>query len=129
MDNVLYYFTPEEILHVERVGTASPTGERRALTGESETMPTPSDSIPQPPRVVNPDGWDTAAQNPVEGVKNAPMEGAGLNPVSAKMEESLSTGKNNFIAKTASDIVTFAKRALQKKGGAERRCRMPPWNL
>lgn len=66
-------------------------------------------------------GVDTpSTRNPVEGVKNAPTEGAGLNPVSAKMEESLSTGKNNFIAKTASDIVTFAKRALQKKGGAER---------
>lgn len=76
-DNVLYYFSPEEILTIERVGTtpptygrrasilhsedgptlgvgtASPTGERRALTMGSEGMPTLGISIPQTPPQVN----------------------------------------------------------------------------
>ena len=76
-DNVLYYFSPEEILTIERVGTtpptygrrasilhsedgptlgvgtASPTGERRALTMGSEGMPTLGISIPQTSPQVN----------------------------------------------------------------------------
>lgn len=30
-DNVLYYFTPEEIVSIEKVDTSSPTVQRRAL--------------------------------------------------------------------------------------------------
>ena len=39
-DNVLYYFTPEEVVSIKRVDTAPPTGERRALTGASEGVST-----------------------------------------------------------------------------------------
>ena len=44
-DNVLYYFTPEEVVSIKKVGTAPPTGERRALTGASEGVPTSSAPI------------------------------------------------------------------------------------
>ena len=44
-DNVLYYFTPEEVVSIKRVDTAPPTGERRALTGASEGVSTSSASI------------------------------------------------------------------------------------
>ncbi len=44
----------------------------------------------------------------------------GLTPISPKMRESLSTGKNNIIAQTLGDIVSFANQALEKKGGPER---------
>ena len=53
VDNVLYYFTPEEIITIERVGTESPTDERRALIGGSEIMPTLNPSIPQTAQDVN----------------------------------------------------------------------------
>ena len=39
-DNVLYYFTPEEVVSIKKVDTAPPTGERRALTGVSEGVST-----------------------------------------------------------------------------------------
>ena len=39
-DNVLYYFTPEEVVSIKKVDTAPPTGERRALTGASEGVST-----------------------------------------------------------------------------------------
>ena len=39
-DNVLYYFTPEEVVAIKKVDTAPPTGERRALTGASEGVST-----------------------------------------------------------------------------------------
>ncbi len=54
----------------------------------------------------------------LEGQKNSAPEG--LVPVSEKMQQSLSTGKNNFIARTAADIVSFVKKILQKRGGPER---------
>lgn len=41
-------------------------------------------------------------------------------PLSEHEAENLSTGKNNIIAKTFSDIVTFVKNARAKKGGSER---------
>ncbi len=44
-DNVLYYFTPEEVVSIKRVDTAPPTGERRALTGASEGVSTSSAPI------------------------------------------------------------------------------------
>lgn len=57
-----------------------------------------------------------------EEKKNAPGSGAEnwLVPISETMRQSLSTGKNNIIARTAEDIVSFVKSALQKKGGSER---------
>ena len=86
-DNVLYYFSPEEILTIERVGTtpptygrrasilhsedgptlgvgtASPTGERRALTMGSEGMPTLGISIPQTPPASQPADRHTRREN------------------------------------------------------------------
>ena len=44
-DNVLYYFTPEEVVTIKKVDTTPPTGERRALTGASEGVPTSSAPI------------------------------------------------------------------------------------
>lgn len=45
----------KETLTIEGVGTRSPTDERRALTGESETMPTPETSIPKTAQGVKPE--------------------------------------------------------------------------
>lgn len=65
-----------------------------------------------------------AIQNPAEGAKNAPVEGArneaGLVAISEREQAQLSTGKRNLIAGTVKDIVDFAKSALAKKGGQER---------
>lgn len=44
----------------------------------------------------------------------------GLIPMTEQAAASLSTGKNNVIARTISDIVYFAKNARAKKGGGER---------
>ena len=60
-DNVLYYFTPEEILTIEKVGTTPPTGERRALTVGSEGAPTSGSIIPQPGSGVNLRGSESGA--------------------------------------------------------------------
>ena len=54
--------------------------------------------------------------------KNAPTReaGTGLVPLTEQDEVRLSTGKNNIIARTFQDIVSFVKRARSKKGGPER---------
>lgn len=54
-DNILYYFTPEEIVTIEKVGTNPPTGERRALTVGSEGVPTSDASISKSIGKVNPE--------------------------------------------------------------------------
>lgn len=54
-ENVLYYFTPEEIVTIEKVGTNPPTGERRALTVGSEGVPTSDASISKSIGKVNPE--------------------------------------------------------------------------
>ena len=59
-DNVLYYFTPEELLTIKKVDTASPTGERRALTVSSENRSTSKATVPQAkPEVKAEDGSHT----------------------------------------------------------------------
>ncbi len=45
-DNVLYYYSPEEILTIEKVGPKTPTVERRALNMSSELKPTSDTIIP-----------------------------------------------------------------------------------
>lgn len=46
--------------------------------------------------------------------------GTGLVPLTEQAATNLSTGKNNIVAKTISDIISFVKRARAKKGGTER---------
>ena len=45
-DNVLYYYSPEEIVKIEKVGSKAPTVERRALNMNSELEPTSDPIIP-----------------------------------------------------------------------------------
>ena len=44
----------------------------------------------------------------------------GLIPLTKQAADRLSTGKNNIIAKKTSDIISFVRNALRKKGGPER---------
>lgn len=46
--------------------------------------------------------------------------GKGLIPLTEQEAANLSTGKNNIVARTFQDIVSFVKRAKEKKGGSER---------
>lgn len=46
--------------------------------------------------------------------------GTGLVPLTEQAAANLSTGKNNVVARTINDIVSFVKNARSKKGGAER---------
>lgn len=54
--------------------------------------------------------------------KTAPTReaGTGLIPLTEHVAENLSTGKNNIIARTFQDVVSFVKRARSQKGGPER---------
>ena len=67
---------------------------------------------------------DAAAQSAarLQTQKTAPTgrAGTGLVPLTEQDEVRLSTGKNNIIARTFQDIVSFVKRARSKKGGSER---------
>ena len=45
---------------------------------------------------------------------------SGLIPITEENAASLSSGKNNIIARKASDIISFVQNALRKKGGPER---------
>ena len=51
---------------------------------------------------------------------SAEETGTGLIPLTEQNIANLSTGKNNIVARTYNDIVSFVKNALSKKGGAER---------
>lgn len=121
-DNVLYYFTPEEILGIKKVDTQPPTGERHALTVGSEGTPTSKNRIPQTPGVVNHESggvrgvgevtMDTpTTQNPVEGMKKAPVEGAGGN---VRLTE---TDTAEYMATGKKKSVRDAKAAEVERGG------------
>ena len=45
---------------------------------------------------------------------------SGLVPITDREAVSLSTGRNNIIARKASDIINFVRNAIQKRGGPER---------
>lgn len=53
VDNVLYYYSPEELLTIKKVGSETPTVERRALNMNSELEPTSDSIIPQAGDGVN----------------------------------------------------------------------------
>ena len=46
--------------------------------------------------------------------------GTGLVPLTEQAAANLATGKNNIVARTINDIVSFVKNARSKKGGSER---------
>lgn len=72
-DNVLYYYTPEELIAIKKVDAGSPTGERRALTISSENRPTFSGpTLPQRPSGVNTQPAQTESVNipETEGLNN-----------------------------------------------------------
>lgn len=65
----------------------------------------------------------TTPQTASEGQNNTASTGEtvnGLVPITDREATSLSTGKNNIIARKASDIINFVRNAIQKKGGPER---------
>lgn len=65
----------------------------------------------------------TIPQTASEGQNNTASTGEtvnGLVPITDREATSLSTGKNNIIARKASDIINFVRNAIQKKGGPER---------
>ena len=65
----------------------------------------------------------TMPQTASEGQNNTASTGEtvnGLVPITDREATSLSTGKNNIIARKASDIINFVRNAIQKKGGPER---------
>ena len=64
-----------------------------------------------------------APQTASEGQNNTASTGEtvnGLIPMTEQAITRLSSGKNNIIARKASDIVSFVRNALRKKGGPER---------
>lgn len=60
-DNVLYYFTPEEILSVEKAETSSPSGKRRALAAHGGNSVSADNSVSQKPADVKPGTVGAAA--------------------------------------------------------------------
>lgn len=60
---------------------------------------------------------------PGEGQQNTASTGEtdmGLVPITEQATNRLSSGKNNIIARKTSDIISFVRNALRKKGGPER---------
>lgn len=67
-DNVLYYYSPEEILTIEKVGPGAPV-ERHALNVKVESEPTSDPIIPSPGDGVN------TEYAPTSGEVSAPADG------------------------------------------------------
>ena len=96
-ENVLYYFTPEEIVTIEKVGTNPPTGERRALTGASEGVPTSDASISKSIGKVNPESGgqidEPAAVEPGRSIDTMAGYFAGQNDAAAQSAARVQTQK------------------------------------
>ena len=96
-DNILYYFTPEEIVTIEKVGTNPPTGERRALTVGSEGVPTSDASISKSIGKVNPESGgqidEPAAVEPGRSIDTMAGYFAGQNDAAAQSAARLQTQK------------------------------------
>ena len=60
--NVLYYFTPEEIVSVEKIDANLPTGKRRALTMSQEMASISDPTVPQTAQGVNPQSAPAGVQ-------------------------------------------------------------------
>lgn len=65
-------------------------------------------------------GLDTPAPQRAQKTASTGETGTGLVPLTEQAAANLSTGKNNVVARTINDIVSFVKNARSKKGGAER---------
>lgn len=65
-------------------------------------------------------GLDTPTPQQVQKTASMGEAGTGLVPLTEQAAANLSTGKNNVVARTINDIVSFVKNARSKKGGAER---------
>lgn len=65
-------------------------------------------------------GLDTPAPQRAQKTASTGEMGTGLVPLTEQAAANLSTGKNNVVARTINDIVSFVKNARSKKGGAER---------
>ena len=94
-----------------------PTAQRETQV-EPVMMPTA-----QPEAEVKPVILPVTGEEAQNGQKKAASVGeteTGLVPITEQKAASLSSGKNNIIARKASDIVSFVRKALGKKGGPER---------
>lgn len=81
-ENVLYYFTPEEIVTVKKIDADLPTGKRRALTMSQETASTSDTKVTQVAPGVNTQYTqnNSSAFMPGSGLENT-VDGYGPNTV------------------------------------------------
>ena len=99
-----------------------PTAEQGGRLPGGETVQTEQQNVGMPQRI----DLQTAAQrmqNATQEQNNTASTGetvSGLVPITDREAVSLSTGRNNIIARKASDIINFVRNAIQKRGGPER---------
>lgn len=93
-----------------------------------KTLPTTASELTQGPALL-PTAENVGQSTPRQNVRfgngqnNTASTGeaeTGLVPLTEQAVARLSSGKNNIIARKASDIVSFVRNALKKKGGPER---------
>ena len=63
---------------------------------------------------------ETPAAQQAQKTASTGEMGTGLVPLTEQAAANLATGKNNIVARTINDIVSFVKNARSKKGGSER---------
>lgn len=106
----------------ETAGEIVPVTQFTAREAEPEASPLPAGAAAAMGRTAQ-DPFAAEVRRQMLGQMETASTGeaeTGLIPISEQMQESLSTGKNNIIAKTFNDIVSFVKNARSKKGGSER---------
>lgn len=94
-----------------------------AYRGAQSAMARESDVFLTFPTVERTDGGGPYGLPVGSGTKSTASTGEtdiGLVPITEQAANRLSSGKNNIIARKTSDIISFVRNALRKKGGPER---------
>ena len=94
-----------------------------AYRGAQSAMARESDAFFTFPTVERTDGGGPYGLPVGSGTKNTASTretDIGLVPITEQAANRLSSGKNNIIARKTSDIISFVRNALRKKGGPER---------
>ena len=89
----------------------------------SETSPVitlPNPSVSNAAQSENAAPWAAVQATGQNNTASSGEADMGLIPITEQAATRLSSGKNNIIARKASDIISFVRNALRKKGGPER---------